>query len=60
MVRNMRDFAIFIFVCYIFTIAVWVRMFPEQVGQWEANRDIGYDSIWGEYWMDCDCTEVLE
>ena len=33
---------------------------PEAVGQWQAKRDIGYDSIWSEWIMDCDCTEALE
>jgi hypothetical protein len=31
---------------------------PELIGEWQAKRDIAYDSIWGEYVMDCDCTEA--
>jgi len=30
------------------------------VGQWQAKRDVAYDSIMSEHWMDCDCTEALE
>jgi len=33
---------------------------PETIGQWKAQMDIGYDSIWAEYVYDCDCTEALE
>jgi len=33
---------------------------PEKIGQWKAQMDIGYDSIWSEYVSDCDCTEALE
>jgi hypothetical protein len=33
---------------------------PETIGQWKAQMDIGYDSIWAEYVFDCDCTEALE
>lgn len=57
MIRQMRDFAIFIFVMYALTVAVWARMYPNAVGYWEAQKDIAYDQIWGEYIMDCDCTE---
>ncbi len=33
---------------------------PEKIGQWKAQMDIGYDSVWSEYISDCDCTEALE
>ena len=33
---------------------------PEKIGEWKAQMDIGYDSIWSEYVSDCDCTEALE
>lgn len=33
---------------------------PETIGYWQAQNAIAYDSIWGEYVMDCDCTESLE
>lgn len=40
---------------------VWMlALNPEYVGQWEAQRDIAYDSIWSEYLADCDCAEFLE
>ena len=53
MIRNMRDIA-------IIAIIFWVRLNPEGVGQWKAQMDIGYDSIWSEYVSDCDCMEPLE
>lgn len=60
MIKNMRDFAIFILTVYIFSVMISARLDPEWVGHWEARKDIAYDSIWGEYIMDCDCTEPLE
>jgi hypothetical protein len=33
---------------------------PTAVGHWQAQRDVAYDSIWGEWVVDCDCTEILE
>ena len=60
MIKNMRDFAIFILTVYIFSVMISARLNPEWVGHWEARKDIAYDSIWGEYIMDCDCTEPLE
>lgn len=33
---------------------------PELLGQWDARRDIGYDSVWGEYLSDCDCMQPVE
>lgn len=41
----------------VFMIAVTE---PATIGQWKAEMDIGYDSIWAEYIYDCDCTEDLE
>jgi hypothetical protein len=32
---------------------------PEYYGERLARMDVAYDSIWGEYIMDCDCTEPL-
>ncbi len=60
MISNMKDFAIFVLVVYIFSLMIWVRLYPEQIGQWQAHMDIGYDEIWSEYVADCDCTEELE
>ena len=60
MIRNMRDIAIFILTMYIIAIVVWVRLNPEGVGEWKAQMDVSYDSIWSEYMSDCDCTEALE
>lgn len=60
MIKNMRDFAIFLLVVYAISVAIWARVYPDQVGYWEAKKDIAYDSIWGEYIMDCDCTEAYE
>lgn len=33
---------------------------PETVGEWQARKDVAYDSIWIEWVGDCDCTEPLE
>lgn len=60
MICNMRDIAIFILTMYIIAIMVWVRLNPEGVGQWKAQMDIAYDSIWVEYVADCDCMESFE
>ena len=60
MIRNMRDFAIFLLVMYVLTVAITARLFPDQVGQWLAQKDIAYDSVWMEYIADCDCTKPLE
>jgi hypothetical protein len=60
MISNMKDFAIFVLVVYIFSLMVWVRLYPEQIGQWQARMDISYDQIWGEYVADCDCTEEFQ
>lgn len=57
MIKNMRDFAIFILTVYIFAVMISARLDPEWVGHWEAQKDIAYDTIWSEYIMDCDCTE---
>jgi hypothetical protein len=35
-------------------------MSPETVGEWQARKAVAYDSVWGEYFMDCDCTEPFE
>lgn len=41
------------------SLVAFIALFsPETVGHWQAQRDIAYDSIWGEYIMDCDCTEA--
>jgi hypothetical protein len=60
MIKNMRDFCIFLLVLYALVVSLWIRTSPEQVGYWLAKRDIAYDSIWSEYVEDCDCTEELE
>jgi hypothetical protein len=60
MIRNMRDFAIFLLVMYVLVIAVTARINPEWVGHWLAQKDVAYDTIWTEWVGDCDCTESLE
>ena len=57
MIRNMRDLAIFVLTVYVFAIMLWVRLSPEDVGEWKAQMDIGYDMIWSEYLMDYSCSE---
>jgi hypothetical protein len=60
MIRNMRDFAIFLLVMYVLVVAVTARINPEWVGHWLAQKDVAYDTIWTEWVGDCDCTESLE
>jgi hypothetical protein len=43
-----------------FIVFISAAQSPETIGQWKAQMDIGYDSIWAEYVYDCDCTEALE
>jgi hypothetical protein len=47
-------------IAVILTIGLLYITNPTAVGYWQAQRDIGYDSIWSEYVSDCDCTEALE
>jgi len=44
----------------VLVVTVIVLDHPEKIGQWKAEMDIGYDSVWAEYVYDCDCTEALE
>ena len=44
----------------LFVAVMTVLTNPEIVGEWEARKDVAYDSIWSEWIMDCDCTEALE
>jgi len=60
MIRNMRDFAIFLLVMYVLTVAITARINPQWVGRWLAQKDVAYDTIWMEWVSDCDCTESLE
>jgi len=46
MIRNMRDFAIFLLVMYVLTVAITARLNPEWVGHWLAQKDVAYDTIW--------------
>lgn len=57
MIKNMRDFVIFLLVVYVLSVALWVRVYPTSVGEWKAQMDIGYDMIWSEYLMDYTCGE---
>lgn len=41
-------------------VAFIALVYPEAVGEWQARKDVAYDSIWSEWIMDCDCTEALE
>ena len=60
MIKTIRDIAISLFLIYTMCIMFWARVYPDQVGYWQAQKDIAYDSIWMEYVGDCDCTEALE
>jgi len=56
----MNNYPVNLFFGTVWLIMLIVIAAPEAVGEWQAKRDVAYDSIWGEYWMDCDCTEELE
>ncbi len=60
MIRNIRDITITALVLYAFCISLWAGLNPEAVGHWQAQKDVAYDTIWGEWVSDCDCTEPLE
>ena len=60
MIKNLRDFSIFLVLMYALAVSIWIRTSPEQVGHWLAQKNIAYDSIWMEYVGDCDCTEALK
>ena len=56
----MNNYAVNLFFATLWLVLVTVIFAPEVVGEWQARKAVAYDSIWGEYWMDCDCTETLE
>jgi hypothetical protein len=56
----MNNYPMNLFFGTVWLIMLIVIAAPEVVGEWQAKRDVAYDSIWGEYLMDCDCTENLE
>ena len=35
---------------------------PEWAGRWEAQKDIAYDSVMSEHYVDidCDCADILQ
>jgi hypothetical protein len=47
-------------IAVILTVVLILISDPSAVGHWLAQVDIAYDSIWGEYVADCDCTLPLE
>ena len=56
----MQNYPVNLFFATAWLIVLVFVFSPETVGQWQAKRDVAYDSIMSEYWMDCDCTEELE
>jgi hypothetical protein len=50
---NMDNFAIFLFAAAVL-MAGLVLHYPERVGQWQAERDLGYDAYLA---ATCDCVE---
>lgn len=59
MSARIRDWTI-IAVCLHVIAGFWMAANPITLGQWQAMRDVAYDSIWSEYISDCDCTEPLD
>jgi hypothetical protein len=45
------------FIALVFIVSLISN--PESIGRFEARMDIGYDQIWSEYAVDCDCAEEL-
>lgn len=60
MIKNCRDFAIFVLTIYVLAVAVWARTNPTSVGEWQAKKDVAYDTVWMQWVGDCDCTLPLE
>lgn len=50
---NMDNFVIFLFAAAVL-MAGLVLHYPERVGQWQAERDLGYDAYLA---ATCDCVE---
>lgn len=46
------------FILFMFALAFLYD--PESLGEWKAQMDIGYDSVWSEYLMDYSCTGEIE
>ena len=45
--------------CLSLVTVLWLASSPTRLGYWEAQRDIAYDTVWGEYVADCDCTAAI-
>lgn len=45
-------------ILFMFTLGILLD--PESLGEWKAQMDIGYDSVWSEYLMDYSCTGEIE
>jgi hypothetical protein len=56
----MNNYAMNLFFGTLWLVLVTAVFSPETVGEWQARKAVAHDAIWGEYWMDCDCTEALE
>lgn len=59
MAHTIKNWCI-IALCLHTLAAIWFAASPTRLGMWEAQRDIAYESIWGEYVADCDCTSSRE
>ena len=60
MIKNCRDAAIFLLTLYVLIVAIWARTNPASIGEWQAQKDIAYDTVWMQWIGDCDCTMPLE
>jgi hypothetical protein len=56
----MQNYGMNLFFATLWLVMLVAIFSPEVVGEWQAQRDIAYDSIWSEWVVDCDCTEILE
>lgn len=53
---NLNEYINHFYKFLLFICAVAVLNDPSLVGEWKAEMDIGYDTVWSEYLMDYSCT----
>jgi hypothetical protein len=60
MIKTLKDLMTLVFL-FNWTLAIlWARAYPDSVGEWKAQMDIGYDMIWSEYLLDYTCNGETE
>ena len=51
-IRIAKDIAVMLMCVTIFTVIFWTLRNPELIGQWEARKDIAYDTAMGSHYSD--------